>query len=68
MSRTNIRRLIDQGRKAGLHASQIYGALAALPPEGNDPNPEQTDENGYVSVFDNGQRTYRPRTDRNRHS
>jgi hypothetical protein len=68
MSRTNIRQLIDHGRKAGLHTSQIYGALAATRPEGNDPGPGQTDENGFISAFDNGNRIFRPQGSQNRGS
>jgi hypothetical protein len=58
MSRINLRKLIDHGRKAGLQTSEIYGALVSSRPEGNDQPPGSTDENGFVSTFDNGQRAY----------
>jgi hypothetical protein len=58
MSRVNVRRMIDQARKAGLQTSEIYGALVASRPEGSDQPPGQTDENGFVATFDNGHRAY----------
>ena len=58
MSRINLRKLIDHGRKAGLQTSEIYGALVSSRPEGNDQQPGSTDENGFVTIFDNGQRAY----------
>jgi hypothetical protein len=58
MSRINLRRLIDHGRKAGLQTSEIYGALVTSRPEGNDQAPGRTDENGFVSTFDHGHRAY----------
>jgi hypothetical protein len=58
MSRINLRKLIDQGRKAGLQTSEIYGALVTSRPEGNDQALGRTDENGFVSTFDHGQRAY----------
>jgi hypothetical protein len=58
MSRTNLRKMIDQARKAGLQTSEIYGALVASRPDGSDQALGQTDENGFVATYDNGQRAY----------
>ena len=61
MFHTHSRRLIDQGRKAGLGAAEIYRALAARPPEASDLGLEQPDGNGFISEYDqNGQRVYHP--------
>jgi hypothetical protein len=64
MSRSDNHELIARGRKAGLSTRELYAALAGRPPEGVDQQPGTTDENGYVSEFnEQGQRVYRPVSD-----
>jgi hypothetical protein len=61
MSHTDYRTLITRGRKAGLGTSELYRALGAQRPEGNDVRTDQADGNGYVAVYgQNGRRIYRP--------
>ena len=63
MSRIDRRTLISLGRKAGLHTSELYSALASRPPEGAEVGQEQTtDGNGFISGYtEDGRRIYRPR-------
>jgi len=61
MSHSDPSTLISRGRKAGLSTRELYAALAARPPEGQDGQVGQTDENGYVSqINEQGQCVYRP--------
>lgn len=62
MRHTDYRSLIDRGRRAGLGTGDLYRALAAQPPEGNDPVlSDQLDGNGFVSSYDQrGHRVFRP--------
>jgi hypothetical protein len=61
MSRSNIRTLLDHGRKAGLNTSELYRALATRPPEAHDDSNRLADGNGFVSDYlQGGQRVYRP--------
>ncbi len=63
----DYRTLITLGRKAGLHTSEIYQALAARRPEAGDGVPGQADGNGFVSAYGkNGQRIYQPSTGQRR--
>ena len=60
MSPSDTRTLINRGRKAGLHTTEMYSALATRPPEASDSG-RQTDGNGFVSGYTpNGRRVYRP--------
>jgi hypothetical protein len=64
LSRSDYRTLLDHGRKAGLHTSELYRALASRPPEGHDNSNQFTDSNGFVSAYlQGGRRVYRPRID-----
>jgi hypothetical protein len=57
MPRTDYHTLINQGRKAGLRTTELYGALAARRPEGN----SRPDGNGFVLGYGrNGERVYYP--------
>jgi hypothetical protein len=61
MRHTNVRTLIDRGRKAGLRTAELYNALAARPPLTGDHHPGEADGNGFAPAFDpQGQRVYRP--------
>jgi hypothetical protein len=61
MSRSNYRKLLDNGRKAGLNTSELYRALASRPPEAQDNSNQVADGNGFVSYYlQGGQRVYRP--------
>jgi hypothetical protein len=61
MRHTNVRTLIDRGRKAGLRTAELYSALATRPPEAGDHLPGESDGNGFMPTFDGqGQRVYRP--------
>jgi len=67
MSHTDYNTLIARGRKAGLSTRELYAALSARQPEGNDSTPGQSDGNGFVSDIDEqGHRVYRPVTDESR--
>ena len=67
MSRSDYRTLIDRGRKAGLGTAEMYQALAARPPEGQDQQLGQADGNGFVPGYDQvGHRVYRPQSSRQR--
>lgn len=60
MSRVDYRTLIDRGRKAGLHTSELYQAIAAQRGEGSMAF-GQTDGNGFMSSYNQqGQRVYQP--------
>jgi hypothetical protein len=61
MSRSDYRTLIDRGRKAGLNARELYGAIAARQPESGEHFLGQADCNGFVVGYNQaGQRIYRP--------
>jgi hypothetical protein len=61
MRHTDYRTLIDRGRKAGLGTSELYRAIAARQPEGNDQAIGQADGNGFASGYDpQGRRLYQP--------
>lgn len=61
MSRSDNSSLIARGRKAGLGTRELYAALSARPPEGQENQPGTSDENGFVpDVNEQGQRVYRP--------
>jgi hypothetical protein len=60
MSRRDVSRLIDRGRKAGLGTSDLYRAMAGQP-AADSAVPGQADSNGFVPLVDeHGQRVYRP--------
>jgi hypothetical protein len=59
--------LISRARKAGLNARELYSALSSRPEETTDQLPGQADCNGYVLGHNaQGQRFFRPRSDRSR--
>jgi hypothetical protein len=61
MSHTDYRTLVARGRKAGLTTGELYAALTARPPEGNDQPPGQADGNGYTPAINAaGRRVFRP--------
>ena len=61
MSHSDYRTLINRGRKAGLNARELYGAIAARQPETGEQVLGQADCNGFVLGYDQaGQRIYRP--------
>jgi hypothetical protein len=61
MRHSDSRRLIDRGRKAGLHTGELYAALAARPPATVDSQDGQADGNGFVSGHGHdGRLVYRP--------
>ena len=62
MSRTiDYRRLLNQGRKAGLNTRELYSAMAGRAGEGSDQTRGQSDGNGYVSGYDAaGHLVFRP--------
>jgi hypothetical protein len=61
MSRSDYRRLLDHGRKAGLTTREIYSALATQPPQASDYSSRIADGNGFVSDYTQGRaRVYRP--------
>ncbi len=63
MRHSNVRTLIDRGRKAGLKTAEIYNALTTRRPTAGDYLLGETDGNGFIEVYDcHGQRTYRPGT------
>jgi hypothetical protein len=58
---TNIRTLLNRGRKAGLSTRELYSALAQLPAETATTSENQVDGNGYVATVDEqGRREYKP--------
>ncbi len=64
MSRSSANNRINRGRKAGLSTRELYAALSAQAPEGNEEQPGQSDGNGYVVEIDeHGHRVYRPVTE-----
>jgi hypothetical protein len=57
---TDLRTLINRGRKAGLTTRELYSALGSRPLEGSDSG-GQSDPNGFVpSIDQSGHRTFRP--------
>jgi hypothetical protein len=61
MSHSDYRTLIHRGRKAGLNAREIYGAIAARPVGDSDQVLGRADCNGFVLGYNQaGQRIYRP--------
>ena len=61
MSQSDYRRLIDRGRKAGLHTAELYAALGSRPPAAIDSPDGEADGNGFVSSYGrDGRRVYRP--------
>lgn len=61
MTQTDLRTLLDRGRKAGLRTSDIYQALSARRAGLADPPSGQPDSNGFISTVDrDGHRVYRP--------
>ena len=44
--------MVDRGRKAGLSTRELYPALAARPPWGDEQAPGQPDGNGVVWAVD----------------
>lgn len=62
MKRSDCRRLIDLGRKAGLNTSEIYGALSGADPRLKTSG-TGSDGNGFKSGFDSaGHQIYLPAT------
>jgi len=67
MSRTDSSSLIARGRKAGLSTRELYAALSARPPEGQENQPGTSDENGFVADYnEQGQRVFRQVNDETR--
>jgi len=67
MRHTDYNTLIARGRKAGLNTRDLYAALTAHPPEGNDRQMGQADSNGYVTGYtQNGHVVYLPTQDEKR--
>ena len=67
LARTDYRRLISMGRKAGLQTSELYGAMSARRPEVGDGLGEQADGNGFSQGYgQNGQRVFSPMLNRPR--
>lgn len=65
MSRSDINKLIERGRKAGLSTQELYTALSARPPEAAEQGPGVSDGNGYVAEYnEQGQRVYHPANDK----
>jgi hypothetical protein len=63
----DYRTLITLGRKAGLHTSELYKAMATRRPGAGDDANGQSDSNGFVPIYgQNGQRIYRPRNGQGR--
>jgi hypothetical protein len=61
MRRSDYNKLLDHGRKAGLHTGEIYQALATRQMEAHDNSNRQADGNGFVSdQAPGGHRVYRP--------
>ena len=61
MSHTDIRRLVDRGRKSGLRTTEMYRALASRPPAAGDPTTGQADGNGFVPALDQqGHHVFKP--------
>jgi hypothetical protein len=57
----DYRKLISQGRKAGLQTSELYRALGSSRPDPGERKSGKTDGNGYVTVYSpEGKRSYRP--------
>ncbi len=57
---TDVRTLINRGRKAGLRTNELYSALAGRPAEGRDVQ-GQADSNGYILGTNlEGRNVYRP--------
>jgi hypothetical protein len=61
MSRSDIRTLLNHGRKAGLSTREMYSALVTQPAEAQANSNRLADGNGFVSDYTlAGQRVYRP--------
>lgn len=61
MNYTNLRTLIDRGRKAGLRTTELYQALSTRQPHPGDGS-QQRDGNGYEGHLDsNGRTVYEPK-------
>lgn len=61
MSRTDLRTLIDRGRKSGLRTADLYGALTSRRPEGSDHASGRADTNGFVAAYSlSGRVVYQP--------
>ena len=58
---SDIRTLIQRGRKAGLNTRELYAALASRSEETGDQTPEAADCNGFVPGQNAaGQRIFQP--------
>jgi hypothetical protein len=61
MRQSDLRSLIDRGRKAGLGTAELYSAMAARRPEAGDRLAEGADGNGYVPDMNrNGSLCFHP--------
>jgi hypothetical protein len=61
MLHTDIRTLIDRGRRAGLRTSELYSAIAARPPQYSDAAAAQADGNGFIPGYNQyGRRVFHP--------
>ena len=61
MRHSDLRSLIDRGRKAGLGTAELYSAIAARRPEAGERVTESADSNGYVPAMQrNGTYYFRP--------
>jgi hypothetical protein len=51
VSTTDLRSLVDRGRRSGLHTGELYRALASRLPRAGEV-PGRVDANGFVPVLD----------------
>lgn len=61
MRRLDFRTLVNMGRKAGLHTSELYDALAGRQPLPHEAGPNGRDGNGFRASYDvKGHQIYLP--------
>lgn len=58
---SDVRGLVDRGRRSGLNTRDLYQALSSRQPRGDD-QPGQVDANGFVPVIEQSHAAFRPNT------
>lgn len=56
---SDVRGLVDRGRRSGLNTREIYQALSSRQPRGDD-QPGQVDANGFIPVVEQAHANFKP--------
>ncbi|MBM4072438.1 MAG: hypothetical protein FJ271_26440 [Planctomycetes bacterium] len=59
VGRSDVRGLVDRGRRSGLNTRELYQALSSRQPRSGD-QPAQVDANGFIPVMVQSHASFRP--------